>query len=681
MRFAINRCPARLISVIACLISCSTPAVFAQEAAEAQAADRLALRRGVEALLTKIRDEENPDRAVFPVISQKKIIGKETEQVVVHYERITVTVPVFKNHYETKEVIVPVKQGSVTVMKKVARRVLVRREKIGERQVERLRRNPEGEITKTHTRVKILRGPGGPDIESMNWVGRNAMALYALLEAGVSPENETALEELALTINGHLGAHGLPDNTFDLAWATAALSRYPGKRFNGTVEKLTGKIIAGQLNAKEGRGLWGPVCVNAEHLKAVVIEFEKVEAAAAKLKGLGLNARNQDEPDKRVLELQTARENISWVFSLVSRNGPWFAMATRAWTIPGNEEAGVQGRIVSGWPYNIYQSNLADLQSTSLALFALRVAHDHDMLADRFDYPLLRGVRDQPLAKPIQTRQQLTQTLQSLTRMHDPRKGWDEGILWQPNATFARLNETYKGAPVPIPDRITSHATPICNAYAASALSDLSILLGEKATARYSTLTLQTASKIGTRAQPVFDYLSTLGPKGNALKRPKNDMPLEEVRIFKPIAGGQVEPYTYFESMRLSAVSVVENPGQQEVYSKMIAWLVDRQLESGLWPSLEWQTWVSTPAERAYAHAHVNGMLNEKVNRANQAKTAMAGLQKISPLPRKQNQAVHDGNHYLATTYAVMTLTQATGPLEGYANQPKDPDGFDDLGQ
>lgn len=665
-------CLRRIIVALGALLLVGTALhASAQDSASANDADRLALKNGVDALIKVVHDEENTDRVVFPVIRQTKIIDRQTEEFTVRYKKVIVTVPVYKNHYKTQEVIVPVKQGSITVMKKVTRKVLVRREQIGEKKVERLQRDPEGDIEKTHTRVKITRGPGGPDIETMNWTGRNAMALYALLEAGVDPNKVPALDEMATSLNGQLHQHGLPDDTFDLAWATAALSRYPGGRYHSTVQDLTGRLIAGQCEENEGRGLWGPVCVNSRQLKAVILEFERVQAAADKLKREGKLAKKGEEPGKLQLELQTAQEQVAWVFSLISRNGPWFSLATRRWTIQGAGED-VPGRVVAGWPYNAYQSTMVDLQSTALALFALRVAHEHNALPESFDFQKLRGVTDKPLARPMQTRSQLTQTLQTLSRMHDPRKGWDEGIVWQTNTTFARLNDTYKGQPVPIPKVLDSRATPICNAHAASALADLSILLGEQATARYQALAEDTRAKVGTQAQPVFEHLAALPTPALAAKALKKNSTFERYRAFAPVAGGAIEPYAYFEAMSLSPASIIGDEAKEAVYGNMVAWLIDQQQKDGLWPVLDELTWVNTPALRAYARVRVEGMLEEKVDRTYMAKTAVVGLLRISPATTGGNNKTLDSGRRLASIYAVLTLAKAGGPLEAYSPPVKD---------
>lgn len=661
-----------ILSVCAILLFFATTIAHAQEQTEqtnASEDDRLALKRGIDALINVMREEENTDRAIFPLIRQTKIIDRQIEEYTVRYKKVVVTIPVYKNHYETQEVIVPVKEGSVTVMKKVTRRVLVRREQVGERKVERLQQDPEGDIVKTRNKVKITRGPGGPDVETMNWAGRNAMALYTLLEAGVDPNEVTELADMATALDAHLNQHGLPDDTYDLAWATAALSRYPGGHYHGTVQKLTARLISGQCTAKDGQGLWGPVCVNPDQLKAVVVEFERVQAAADKLKREGKIARKGEQPGKLETELKAAQEDIAWVFSMISRNGPWFSLATKRWTIQGDGEA-VSGRVVSGWPYNVYQFTMADLQSTALALFALRVAHEHDALPESFDFRLLRGVTNKPLAKPMQTQKQLMQTLQTLTRMHDPRKGWDEAIVWQTNSAFTRLNDTYKGQSVTIPDEIQSKATPICNAYAASALSDLSILLGEKATARYSQLTEETRAKVGTQAQPVFAHLAELPPLAQQERALRNNLTFERYRAFTPVTGGEIEPYAYFEAMRLSPASISGNNEQEATYGQMVTWLIDQQDKTGMWPALDQQTWVSTPALRAYALVRVSGMLEEKVNRTNMAKNPVAGLQRLAPSLSASTNKKLDSDRRLASLYAILTLARATGPLEAYSPPP-----------
>ena len=217
-------------------------------------AEQEALRSALDALMLITLEEENTDRLIFPLIQRSRVVSREPYEVTVRYRQVVVTVPVYRNHYEEVEMIVPVREGSVTVMRQVTRRVLVRREQVGERRVERLVADPDGPIERTHTRHRVTRGPG-LDVMTVGWLGNNSMALYALLEAGVTPDNAPVINEMANSISSHLSTYGLPDDTYDLAWATAALSRYPGQFYRSDVEALTARLLSGQCDIATQDGL------------------------------------------------------------------------------------------------------------------------------------------------------------------------------------------------------------------------------------------------------------------------------------------------------------------------------------------------------------------------------------------------------------------------------------------
>lgn len=654
---------ARLACGLATFVLCASAShTGAQAPAETANDDREALRRAADALVAFAQDPENTDQLVFPLVHQTKIIGRETEEIQVRYRNKIVVIPVYKHYYEEQEVIIPVKEGSVTVMKKVKRRVRVRSEKVGEKKVQRLVRDPDGDIVKTHTKVTHIRGPGGPAIQSIGWTGRNAMAMYALLEAGVTPENTPIMQDMAWALETRLTRYGLPDDTYDLAWAVAALSRYPDATYESTVHDLIAKLLAGQSESTKHRGMWGPVCVSPSHLRAVIKEYDRVEAAAKKLEEVRARARGEDLSDLEN-ELQGAREQVATMFNTVTRNGIWFSLATRSWTISGEEGEDISGLIVAGWPYSVYQHSMSDLQSTAIVAFALRVAYENNVLNESYTYNKLRDVQGKPLAKPIQTMQVLTQTAQSLVALRDGEQGWNECITWEQSATFRRLNEIFKGEPVQIPKEIQSRSTPINNAQAAAALSDLIAVLGEPAEKRFGEPARAAQSLVGQGTGPVFEHIAALP---NQPHHGNRDTTLKRFRVFEPIAGGELEPYAFFDALRLSTSTIKEDANKQKAYEQMLAWLVDRQLSDGLWPVGELQTWVSTPALRAYAAAHVEQITANPTNQRNAI--PIYALQKITP--GHQLSAAKHEDRRLAAVYAMMALSRAGGPLESYTPPP-----------
>ena len=70
-----------ILSVCAILLFFATTIAHAQEQTEqtnASEDDRLALKRGIDALINVMREEENTDRAIFPLIRQTKIQMRNT---------------------------------------------------------------------------------------------------------------------------------------------------------------------------------------------------------------------------------------------------------------------------------------------------------------------------------------------------------------------------------------------------------------------------------------------------------------------------------------------------------------------------------------------------------------------------------------------------------------------------
>jgi len=118
-----------------------------------------------------------PDPFVFPLTRRKQVIG--TKMVPMRFTEKTITVPVYE--YETYFKRVPIKdQNGYTVGHEM---VEARRpgKQIGEKQITRQVRDPEGQIERD---VKVsVYGPGGPDVLPGEWLGNNAMALYALARA------------------------------------------------------------------------------------------------------------------------------------------------------------------------------------------------------------------------------------------------------------------------------------------------------------------------------------------------------------------------------------------------------------------------------------------------------------------------------------------------------------------
>jgi len=618
--------------------------------------DAAARQRGVDAFLTILGEQEYDSPAVFALRTQRtqrKIVGhKEVEY---RYTRQIRTVPIWKNITKPVETLAPVRQSATIVIKKVVRRKVVKRIKVGERKVERLVRDPDGDIVRTVRRPVYGPGPDAPDIEPIGWTGNNAMALYALLEAGVTPAEHYAVERLADTLHNHLRGYGISDYTWDIAWAAAAFARYPGRDYDTLLNQLLGRLLAGQSPSMKARGLWGPVCVNLDHLTRVLEEVAKVEAYAKEVAALAKRVKDKADPRrvKAAENLRDAREAMAYLFRRVTRNGLTFAKATKPSLIQNPNDFSDPGLMVAGWPYNLYHETLADLQSTALAVFALRVAHDHGKLPRTFSFPRLRSLKKTPLVRPIHTHPALIRTLTRLASAQKATTGWDEMIVWEPTTRFARLPESVMGLPIEVPKSVASRDTPICDALAVAAMDDLMAILGPTYRAKHGPRVTAAREQLARAAEMTFAIPRPLPRKPTTLA--------QSCRGFDPVAGGTVEPYHLLCQWRLGAQPAGGDPQRVETYTRMMKFLLSHQRPDGLWRSPDSLHGASTPpAVREFLTRRIGQMMAEWKQEKRRRVTEVHGLTRLAPA--RVWKLSDDDAHRRATAYAILTLSRICGP-------------------
>lgn len=611
--------------------------------------DEEALGRGVDALLAAMSLDEEESGLLFPLIKQRKVVGTED----VEYRYTKKMVPIYKHIRKPVEELVPVRQGYTVVMKRVVRMKVVKRIKIGEK--EQLVQDPNGKIVKTVKR-KVY-GPGGPDIQPVGWLGNNAMALYALLEAGASPDEHPQMEQMAKTLDACIINFGVPDYTWDIAWAVAALSRYPEDRFDKAIEKLLGRLISGQCTARRAKGMWGPVCVNLDHLAKVIVEFAKTDLYAEKVAGL---ARQFSAPnDPRVLkakdDLDTARRIVTHLFRNVSNSGHRFSLATKPGVIESDMAFPYPELEAAGWPYNLFYETMADLQSTALAAMALRVAHDHGKLPEAFSFKHLTGLKKESLARPVQTKKALAQTLATLSAAQNPATGWDEMIVWEKTTEFARIAETFKGPPVDVPRSVESRRMPICNAQAVGAMEDLLVILGKADQLKYGSRVAAASLSVGADPNATF----ALPPAVSG----KEKYTLKYYSLFDPNTGGVIEPYDLICQLRLDPAKLEDDPERLAVFAKMTEFLLANQGKDGLWPCRDNILGAWTPAMREFYLHRVPQRVKEAIERwktlgvePKREYTQYNGLSSLAPSRYWIWVRTTDHAKWRATTFAVLTL-------------------------
>ncbi|MBT3198727.1 MAG: hypothetical protein HN350_02325 [Phycisphaerales bacterium] len=571
-----------------------TPTTAPADETPATAPDAAALKRGVAALLAVLNADDNLTGLAFPLVHTRKVVDYKDVELEVRYSKKVITIPVWKNIYEKVTELVPVKQSSTIVMKRVTRNKLVKRIKVGERQKEYLARDPKGDIVKPHNLRRPIYGPGGPDVRPVGWVGNNAMVLYTLLAAGVSPSDDRGLDLLAQTLYGHLRSFGIPDNTSDIAWAAAAFARYPGETYDKMTGLLLARLISGQQQSVKARGLWGPLCVNLDHFGVVMAECEKVEKVAAGLTERIKKARKrddlQDQIDKWQEELKTTRIQIADLFRSVSCNAHRFAAATRASVIDTTLDFEHPGTRASGWPYNLFYETMADLQSTALAVFALRVAHERGKLPKSFRFKHLSGLNRKSLVRPIHTHLALGKTLSKLTAGRGRDGRWGEMIFWGKTLPSRRPKHLKDLPGDLVPRTVVSRRTPICDAQAVGAIEDLLVIMGKSYQKRYGKWLSDARAPVGADMGDLFK-LSPLLPRSGHTKP-------AYYRLFDPVVGGVIEPYDLLHQLRLAPATLAADDPRTTTYARMIEFLTANQGSDGRWTCWDNVFGVGTPALR-----------------------------------------------------------------------------------
>ncbi|MFW5893965.1 MAG: hypothetical protein ACOCUY_02400 [Verrucomicrobiota bacterium] len=430
------------------------------------------------------RAHEDPDFFfVSPKRNRRKAGHKE---VAVRYSKKIVERPVYE--YETYKTVVNTGGGSeqgAGKLKTVTRRRRVK--KIGTKKEERLVRDKEGDIVRMH-RQPIWES-GGPDEHFPGFFAQNAMGLYLCAKAGVPMDDELMDATSHNVANLALG-YGLTDRTWDLAWLTVAMVNMPkdDELFREASERMVAKLLLGQIREGDGEGLWGPVCINPDVLRALV-DFERelygdeVQRWKDKLK---------DSPDRKLYKEKLAeaderfkeyRNQYPWVSQLgfefrdvrhhsndVSPHGDYlFDLQTGT-----GMDSGRKARL-RGLPTYIYEEQLADLESTSIALFALREAADNGYLPDQGWVP--ESPDGEPLVSSRDTNKIIRSAFEAVAQRVSPNGTADEANLWMLTNAF----EGVAGIDLPYSeDRIeplSSDVTFTSSARACMALLDAAAIM------------------------------------------------------------------------------------------------------------------------------------------------------------------------------------------------------------
>ncbi|OPZ28433.1 MAG: hypothetical protein BWZ02_01312 [Lentisphaerae bacterium ADurb.BinA184] len=546
------------------------PAAMEAEAAPAEPAAPPTQIQRVQAALTqavvRLRDpaRKDDDRFFVPPVRQRRVV--DWKEVDVRYSKVTIDEPIYE--YETYKTIASVKtDDSITAERKldtVVRRRIKRQ--TGTRQVERLIYDPEGDVVVRQKHP--IYGPGGPNVLFPGFYGENALCLYACIKCGVPPEDEL-FARTSQRLADYLDAYGLPDRTWDLAWLTVAFSNLPktGELTQALTRRMVRKLLLGQVTEGSGAGLWGPVAIHPT-LLARMIEYErkvyerKVQPWEEKLKESPDRERYQEKLEEAKALINGFREQ----YGDIAQQGLQFERLREQAVIPAREAAkgrlgwGVEEGAMHGLPVFIYGETWADVEHTSLVLFALREAQVNGYLPEKVDPP--RDLDEGWIGEPVESGAVIDRGLAALAKLVDAKGMCAEGVFRSPVHAFDKIGVLG----VPVDDRtfqpVAARTTVASIAQAQAGLMDADQLA---------------AGRRGT---------SAVTPKLVAARRNLRQMVEafldDELKGIEE--GGHVNPYDLIFQLSRSLGSRGEHPAvDRETWRGLADLLLSRQLADGAW--------------------------------------------------------------------------------------------------
>jgi hypothetical protein len=381
----------------------------------------------------KKRAAEDPEGWVVPPTRTRKVVNHEV--VILRYREVTREVPVYKYEYEEYEVVQKVRVGdssaAVETYRKVKMRRVVSRKQTGTTTVKRLVRDPDGSIEKEHHIPQY--GPGGPDVWPRYAIGDNALALYALRRSGVSV-TDSMVAQLAVNLNSFINNYGYPDETWDLAWLTAAFSNLPTEYYQETARELAAKLLDGQIRDGDAAGLWGPVSIHTALLAEQMMELEKRSKKFAETKKLAGKGNAEERAAQRAE--QAYQETLSDLLRVATFGMAGHLIESAVAISPG----GLNSIRMAGLNDYIYNQRTADLGTTALALYALRQASENEVFPNELWRPESTKLRSEsPLAL-------VTTSMHLLAKELVEKRGWDEMNRYQAVNDLDKVG-TFPGLP------------------------------------------------------------------------------------------------------------------------------------------------------------------------------------------------------------------------------------------
>ena len=368
-----------------------------------------------------------------------------------HFKQITVVYPGYKSEpYETLEA------GSTPgdPLRRVTRYRPTVRDPSQDRTVTQEVYDVNGPITR-ETQVPIYEKDAG-----WNWryggPGNNGFAILALRRCGVAgtdPLVTTPANTLVTIVN----TYGLPDATRDLAGLTAGLAVMPGDEFKQLTERCASKLLDAQILSGPATGLWGPVAISpslvAAYLKTMLrlgdekktLEAELTAEQRKKPAGSKPSAKaNRIEEDINKLEarITALQHDANWISQLGFKLYDGLGLTVHY----GRIFLYYQERVlnIEALPYVVQNQISADLESTALAVLALRVAFENGRLPMKTwrpapAKPAGSGAPPPDFPAPRAAADVLALAAKAITAARQPGGRWPEVNIHQPVTDFAWL--------------------------------------------------------------------------------------------------------------------------------------------------------------------------------------------------------------------------------------------------
>jgi len=419
-----------------------------------------------------VNDEEG---WIIPPKRNKKKVGEKT--VTARYRNVTREVPVYE--YETKEILVRSKDdsggGAGAMVKKT---IKVRGKQKGTKKVTRQVSDPNGPITRQVTRA--VYGPGGHDSWYLGRLGANAMAATVLLQSeveGVEEALEPAVSHMVELVEGY----GFPDLTWDLAWMIILFSRSADQDAQALVPEMAEKLMRAQWASGEGSGLWGPIAIQPEYLSYLYAKFWEESQTYQKVK----NKVGDDTKPASIKKLNEATAALDAVKEELDQYTWFYAKADPTKTSVALEDEWEEKRGFTLPPEYPFHTRTADLESTWIALMALRAAADQDLIAlPKVDPVMARGLQRPPAPNPQQV---MVRAGAGITRHQHSSGAFHEMNFHAPVTSFDQV-PGIRGVPLAADAQYPELESPVTLISTAQGLACLSIIgdvLGPSAYRQY----------------------------------------------------------------------------------------------------------------------------------------------------------------------------------------------------